>query len=514
MLVIINNASGLLSLTELLNVPAMRSRGRTVDGISRALTALTVGVLVTIAALHLFFRSEAAQPVSGLEAVVAGTDSAVDLAVAESAIPAPTAITISTTLDRSASVAAYLEDAGVDRDEARRWAGIFQQAAGSRYFYKDHPLTLYKDPETGELRGFKYDVDLKTSVTVASLGNMVLKSHAAPIEYYLKPVRMAFAVKDNFKRAAEKHGVPSPIVESLENAFADRHDLDRLRPGSAVKLIYREKVSRDGTYHLVDGIEAAQIRFGGRTLQAYAFRDEHGSPHLYDEKGHALGAQFLRFPLNFKYISSGFSFHRYHPLLHIYRPHVGVDLAADYGTPVKAVADGRVEQAGWAGELGNSVRIEHERGMTSIYGHMQRISPDIHQGSYVHMGQVIGFVGSTGLSTGPHLHFGLEKQGTYVNPLTEKLGVNHQVSPRMTALFDNMKERYESALAKLPDLGNHFVSADARKPAISEFGDMYHVTLDRPAAKTSRLRGRRYSRRSSRHGSVMPTASTGAAGAM
>jgi murein DD-endopeptidase MepM/ murein hydrolase activator NlpD len=482
-----------------------------VDGISRALTALMVGALVTVAALHLFFRADRTQSSTALEAIVAGTDSSVDLVQPESATPAPTAITISMTLERSATVVAYLEAAGVERDEARRWAGIFQQAAATRYFYKDHPLTLYKDPETGDLRGLKYDVDLRTSVTVASLGNMVLKAHAAPIEYYLKPVRMAFAVKDNFKRTAEKHGVPSPIVESLEDAFADRHDLDHLRPGSAVKLIYQEKVSRDGSYRLVDGVEAAQIRFGGRTMEAYSFRDEHGRPHLYDEQGRALGPQFLRFPVNFKYISSGFSFHRYHPLLHIYRPHVGVDLAADYGTPVKAVADGRVQQAGWAGELGNSVRIDHEHGMTSIYGHMQRISPEVHQGSYVHMGQVIGWVGSTGLSTGPHLHFALEKQGSYVNPLTQKLGVNHKVSPRMIALFDNMKMRYESALAKLPDLGNHFVTADARKPAISPFGDMYHVTLDRPGRKASHRRGRRYSSRWSRSGHLLRAVAAGGA---
>ncbi|MHB8384590.1 MAG: M23 family metallopeptidase [Candidatus Binataceae bacterium] len=468
-----------------------------------------MGAIVTFASLHLFFRGDSPQPPSTLEAVIAGTNSDADTVRAESAIPAATAITLSMTLDRSASVAGYLEDAGLDRDEARRWAGIFQQATASRYFYKDHPLTLYKDPETGELRGFKYDIDLKTSVTVASLGNMVLKAHAAPIQYYLKPIKMAFAVKDSFKHTAEKHGVPSPIVESLEDAFADRHDLDRLRPGSAVKLIYQEKVSRDGTYHLAEGVEAAQIRFGDRTLQAYAFRDEHGRAHLYDEHGHALGPQSLRFPVNFKYISSGFSFHRYHPLLHIYRPHVGVDLAAEYGTPVKAVADGRVEQAGWAGELGNSVRIQHERGMESIYGHMQRINPDVHQGSYVHMGQLIGWVGSTGLSTGPHLHFGIEKQGAYVDPLTQKLGVNHQVSPRMVALFDNMKQRYESALAKLPDLGSHFVSAEARKPAISPFGDMYHVTLVHRHGRAVRVRGRRYSSRISQRGRLMPASATG-----
>ncbi len=419
-----------------------------------------------------------------LGALFAGRQEAPVVDEPENADPAPASITISLTLDRTAPVGAYLQDAGVDRDDARRWSLIFQSVAETKVLSRDHPLTLYKDPETGELRGLKYDVDLKTSVTVANLGNMVIKAAAQPIEYYIKPVQMAFEVKEDFKRTAARHGVPSPIVESVLDAFSDRHALEQLKPGSGVKLIYQEKISRDGTYHLVGDVEAAQIRFGSRTLSAFAFRDEHGTAHLYDEQGHALGPQFLRFPLNFQYISSGFTFHRYHPLLHMYRPHVGVDLVAQYGTPVKAVADGRVEQAGWAGELGNAIRIEHQRGMTSIYGHLSRISPDIHEGAWVHMGQVIGWVGSTGLSTGPHLHFALEKEGSYVNPLTEKIGVNHQVSPRMRALFDNLRERYETALAKLPDLGAHFTPASARGSETTG----YHLTVGR---------SHRHSRRSS-----------------
>jgi murein DD-endopeptidase MepM/ murein hydrolase activator NlpD len=264
---------------------------------------------------------------------------------------------------------------------------------------------------------------------------------------------MSFEVKEDFKRAAARQGVPSPIVDSLLDAFTDRSGVAQLKPGSGVKVIYQEKISRDGTYHLVGDVEAAQVHFGSRTLSAYAFRDEHGSAHLYDEHGRALGPQSLRFPLNFQYISSGFTFHRYHPLLHTYRPHVGVDLVAEYGTPVRAVADGKVAQAGWAGELGNAIRIEHQHGMTSIYGHLSKISPDVHENAWVHMGQVIGWVGSTGLSTGPHLHFALEREGNYVDPLTEKLGVNHQVSPRMRELFDDLRRHYELALAKLPDLG-------------------------------------------------------------
>jgi murein DD-endopeptidase MepM/ murein hydrolase activator NlpD len=247
--------------------------------------------------------------------------------------------------------------------------------------------------------------------------------------------------------------------------------------GTAVKLIYDEHVSRDGVHRVPGDIEAAEIRRGTQATKAYAFRDEHGRAHLYDEEGRALGPQFLRFPLNFQYISSPFTLHRYHPILHQYRPHLGVDLAAQYGTPVKAIADGRVESSGWCGELGNCIRLAHDNSTVSIYGHLSKIDSFARPGAYIKIGQVIGNVGSTGLSTGPHLHFAIEKRGLNVDPLSQTLGVHHQVSPRMKAVFDNIKSRYQLALAKLPNLGSHFAPALSRKPAISPLADQYHVTL-------------------------------------
>ena len=462
-------------------------------GAPRAATAMVVALMATVTALILFFRVNTqpfASPLDQLGSQMdAGKDSPDPVDPPDYAEPAPPSITISITLDRTAPIESYLREAGMERDDAHQWASYIQRITANRYFHSGHPLTLYKDPETGEMRGLRYDLDTNTAVTEASLGAGVLKASLRPIEYFIRPIRLTFAVKDSFQRAAAENNIPKPIVESLQNAFSDRHDLDRLAPGSAVKLIYQVKVSRDGTYTLVGDVEAAQIRFGSRTLTAFSFLDEHGRSHLYDERGRALGPQFLRFPLNFKYISSGFTFHRYHPILHAYRPHVGVDLVARYGEPVKAVADGKVESAGWQGELGNCVRIEHQNKMVSIYGHLSKIAPGVKAGSYVHIGQLIGNVGSTGLSTGPHLHFAMEKAGTYVNPLTEKLGENHPVSPRMRALFDDIKDRYQTALSKLPDMGSHYgtetVSADSRKPAISKFGDMYHVTLGHPAKSRS-----------------------------
>ena len=202
-------------------------------------------------------------------------------------------------LDRTAPIESYLREAGMDADDAHQWASYIQQITSNRYFHSGHPLTLYKDPETGEMRGLKYDLDQNNTVIGASLGAGVLKAAIRPIDYYIRPIKMTFAVKDNFQRAAAENGIPKPIVESLQDAFSDRHDLNRLAPGSAVKLIYQEKVSRDGSYTLVGDVQAAQIRFGSRTLTAISFSDEHGRPHLYDEQGHALGPQSLTIPAQF-----------------------------------------------------------------------------------------------------------------------------------------------------------------------------------------------------------------------
>jgi murein DD-endopeptidase MepM/ murein hydrolase activator NlpD len=303
-------------------------------------------------------------------------------------------------------------------------------------------------------------------------------------------VAVAFRLRDGLLRDAERNNLPPPIIATLQNAFQDRRSLSTLPRGSGVKLIYQEKVSRDGTATMVTGLQAAQIRLPGKTLTAIAFRDQNGGAHLYDANGMALGQQDLRFPLSFEYISSGFSFHRYHPILHEYRPHNGIDLVARYGTPVKAVADGRVEQAGWCGELGRCVRIEHEGGLVSIYGHLSEIRPGIDAGGLVSVGEPIGRVGSSGLSTGPHLHFGLERDGEYVDPLAQNLGVEHHVSPAMRELFDHLKQNYLAVMARLPEFGGHFTLAHPMMTASTAATASPVQTVGGPLAFTSGHPGR------------------------
>jgi murein DD-endopeptidase MepM/ murein hydrolase activator NlpD len=433
-------------------------RGTLARVLPRLITALVVAVLATVASVHLFFQAgEPPTPAVALMDLQAGRTDSGPAELADSATPAPDPIIIQLTLDHSAPILNYLEDAGLDPAEARSWANHFQEAADTGKMKEGHSLVLYKDPETGDLRDLRYELNTNIEVREHALGAGVIRASRDLIEYDVRRVSVAFQVDRSFRTAAQLHNLPEPIVYTLESAFSDRQPLDELPSGSVVKLIYQEKVARDGSYQLVTGVEAAQIESDDRIMSAFAFRDEHGDPHLFDANGQELGQpQALRFPVKFNYISSGFTFHRYHPILHEYRPHVGVDLVARYGAPVQAVADGRVEYAGWCGELGRCVRLDHAQGTVSIYGHLSQITPGLDRGEWVSLGQIIGRVGSSGLSTGPHLHFALEHEGHYVNPLTASLGVNHEVSPRMRSMFDQFKDHYLAMLSKLPDLGGHF----------------------------------------------------------
>jgi len=373
--------------------------------------------------------------------------------------PAPPPILISLTVDRSLPTQEYLEEAGLDRQAAASWAAALARSAEVRRFDRGHVLTLMRDPETGELRGLRYTLDERVAVSQQTYGEGVLRTVEEPIRYVLRPVAISFQLRHGFWRDARGQAIPRPILDTLDYAFHDYHPLTSLPRGAAVKLIYQEKVSHDGAASFATGLEAAAISFQGKTLTAFAFPDENGRPRLYNSDGVALGAEALRFPLNFDYISSGFSYHRFHPILHQYRAHTGVDLAARYGTPVHAVADGRVEQAGWCGELGKCVRIQHSGGVVTVYGHLSRVMTA--PGEDVSVGELIGLVGATGLATGPHLHYAIEKDGQYVNPLTETLGVHHQVSPRLRGLFESFRREYLAVLERLPLGGRYAVALPA-----------------------------------------------------
>jgi murein DD-endopeptidase MepM/ murein hydrolase activator NlpD len=193
-----------------------------------------------------------------------------------------------------------------------------------------------------------------------------------------------------------------------------------IQPGDSFIVTYQE-VLRDGAYIKDGPILAARFVNQGRVYLAvrYVSPDHHAD--YYTPDGRAMRKQFRRAPLDFTRVSSGFSLHRQHPILNLIRAHKGIDYAAPIGTPVHAAGDGRIAFAGERGGYGNEIEIDHSRGIVTVYGHLSRFASGIRSGRHVQQGDVIGYVGMTGLATGPHLHYEYRVNGVHQNPATVRL---------------------------------------------------------------------------------------------
>ena len=188
------------------------------------------------------------------------------------------------------------------------------------------------------------------------------------------------------------------------------------RRGDTFLIIYDELYCQGKRLGIGDVTGCKYVNEGTEFL-AFGFADPDGRMEYYDYEGNSVRRVFLKSPLNYRRISSYFSNSRYHPILKIRRPHHGIDYAAPTGTPVVSIGDGRVVRASWNGGFGKYVEIRHNNVYTTCYGHLSGYGKGVRQGARVRQGQVIGYVGSTGLSTGPHLDFRVKKFGSYVNPL-------------------------------------------------------------------------------------------------
>src|SRR4029077_10101138 len=190
-----------------------------------------------------------------------------------------------------------------------------------------------------------------------------------------------------------------------------------VRPGDTFAVTYDE-IWRDGAYVKDGPVQAAAFVNQGREFRAVRYNDPEGGSNYYTPDGRSLHRAFLRAPVDFTRVSSGFNSARFHPILHRMRAHQGIDYAAPMGTPVRAAGDGRIRFAGRRGGYGNLVEIEHSRSIVTVYGHLQRFAQGTRAGAQVAQGTVIAYVGRTGLATGPHLHYEYRVNGVFKNPQT------------------------------------------------------------------------------------------------
>ncbi len=262
-----------------------------------------------------------------------------------------------------------------------------------------------------------------------------------------------------------KATLQSSVYESMRGVGVDRELINRYadifaweidfftdpRKGDTIQLIWERYLSPDNDVLVEGRILAARYINQGKNYTAVFSRDETGHFDYYSSDGKSLRRSFLRSPLNYRRISSYYSWRRFHPILKIYRPHLGIDYAAPQGTPVSAIADGKVIFAGWKGDNGRFVKIKHPQSYTSSYGHLSRIAKGARGGKEVKQGQIIGYVGTTGLSTGPHLDFRVTKNGRYVNFLKMDFPTADPVNPKYSKNFEKTKEKYLTYLEILRD---------------------------------------------------------------
>ena len=243
----------------------------------------------------------------------------------------------------------------------------------------------------------------------------------------------------NAKRAGVDVAVISHMVDILGWDINFQQDL---RPGDTYRVLYRRKFRPGSRTSDQIRILAAEFVNQGRTHKAVYFQGADDRGHYYNPSGRSVSRSFLRYPVEFRRISSRFSLRRFHPILRIRRPHYGVDFATRTGTPIRTVADGRVTYARWKGAYGRLVEISHGGGMKTRYAHLRRYGPGIRRGVNVKKGQTIGYVGCSGLCTGPHLHFEMWQDNRYVDPLKANVPVERQLDPLLMEIFEDTKELF------------------------------------------------------------------------
>ncbi|MEW6601597.1 MAG: peptidoglycan DD-metalloendopeptidase family protein [Nitrospirota bacterium] len=337
---------------------------------------------------------------------------------------------------------------------------LIREAAADVHGLRElHPGQEYKitvdDNEKVNTLEYRIDDDEILNITRTETG---FSARKIPIDYEKKILHIGSVIKDNLINSIGEGKENMRLALQLSDIFAWDIDLSTdVKKDDSVKIVV-EGLYLDGTFKKYGDIYSVEFINNGQVYRAYRFVND-GRTDYYDESGKSFRKAFLKAPLNFRRISSSFASKRFHPVLKSYRAHHGVDYSAPTGTPVSAVGDGKVVFAGTKGGYGRLIAIRHTNGYESYYGHLSRIYKGIRSGTRVFQGQTIGYVGSTGLATGPHLHYEVKINHKSVNPLGIKMPRGESVPQGLMASFKVFRNYMDMQLASI-------------KPPVSTYAQM------------------------------------------
>jgi murein DD-endopeptidase MepM/ murein hydrolase activator NlpD len=301
--------------------------------------------------------------------------------------------------------------------------------------------------EDGRLIELRYSTGVMMLVVSAEGEGFQVKEQVAPLER--RVVMKSGEIKSSLFAATDAANLSDAVADQLAQIFSTDIDFHRdLRRGDKFLVVY-ETYHDSGEPVKSGRVLAAEFVNQGKTFQAVWFQHANGQGDYYTLEGKAIKKAFLRSPLEFSRISSGFTSARFHPVLQRWRAHTGVDYAAPTGTGVKAVADAIVEFAGRQNGYGNVVVLRHQKRYTTLYAHLSAFGRHVRNGVRVSQGDVIGYVGATGLATGPHLHYEFRIDDVHVDPLRVAMPDAPPITSEHRAAFDSVARPLGQNLALL-----------------------------------------------------------------
>lgn len=297
--------------------------------------------------------------------------------------------------------------------------------------------------------------------------------------------RRAATITSSLWGAIMEQELPYALAAEFEDIYQWTVDFFGIQEGDSFAVLYDEKFV-DSTSVGIGRIWGAEFKHGGKTYYAIPFAQDEGKLRYWESTGESLRKQLLKAPLKYTRISSKFSNARLHPVYKVYRPHHGVDYAAPMGTPVHSVADGVVTFCGWGGGGGNTIKIKHPGNLMTGYLHLQKFAKGIKVGTHVSQGELIGYVGSTGTSTGPHLDYRIWKNGTAIDPLKIPQEPAEPIRAENKAEFEAIRDRVIAELEGRATEAEYITDDDIfrRKAEAQEAADSTSTaTTEQPAEK-------------------------------
>ena len=362
----------------------------------------------------------------------------------------PTRIQIERTVPRGGTLAGVLDDADIDRVQAARAIAALGTVFDLRYLRAGERINLYFETETPadgsesvtHFDGLSFRPDVERSITVARTFDDSFRARETIAEFDREMVRASGSITASLYVDALNAGATDRVVVELAGVLAYAIDFQRsIQPGDDFDILFERFVDEEGNTARTGDILYAMYDGRGDAKEFFRYETEDGIVGYYSTEGASAQRLLMLTPVNGARLSSSFSTARRHPILGYTRRHNGTDFAAPRGTPVMAAGNGIVERADRFGSFGNYVRIRHANGYQTAYAHLNGFARGIRAGSRVTQGQVIAYVGTTGRSTGPHLHYEVHHNGTPRNPMTLDLPTGRQLSEDEIPLFEAERDR-------------------------------------------------------------------------